>query len=205
MALLSLQVGKFYLLEGLGIGATLGLLVAVEHLAVVVLHHLDAVPLVFVRGLVALDLAHRVLNLSLELLLFVVEFVFQGQEVLIERDAITEKRFVAASLVLLVDFAVLEQLDLGLHRGDLLVQVEDDVVVDDVGLTAALLSVGQLLNFVRRLLQVRVTLELPVDDRSGGSLVDIVIVSSILDVACGAGAGASSRSYSAYSDDGRLS
>ena len=205
MALLSLQVGKFYLLEGLGIGATLGLLVAVEHLAVVVLHHLDAVPLVFVRGLVALDLAHRVLNLSLELLLFVVEFVFQGQEVLIERDAITEKRFVAASLVLLVDFAVLEQLDLGLHRGDLLVQVEDDVVVDDVGLTAALLSVGQLLNFVRRLLQVRVTLELPVDDRSGGSLVDIVIVSSILDVSRGAGAGASSRSYSAYSDDGRLS
>ena len=73
---------------------------------------------------------------------------------LVKRDAIAQKRFVAASLVLLVNFTVLEQLDLSLHRRDLLVQVQNDIFVDDIGLTSAFLSSGKLLDLVGGLLQV---------------------------------------------------
>ena len=81
-----------------------------------------------------------VLDACLEFLLLVVELVLKRQEMLIEWDSISEKRFIATSLVLLVHFLILQELDLGLHGGDLLMEVEDDVVVDHVGLASLLLS-----------------------------------------------------------------
>ena len=39
--------------------------------------------------------------------LFIVEFIFQGKEVFVERDTISEERFIAGSLVLLVNFSIL--------------------------------------------------------------------------------------------------
>ena len=51
--------------------------------------------------------------------MLIIELVLKSQEVLIKRDSIAEKRFIAACLVLLVDLLVLEQLDFGLHDCDL--------------------------------------------------------------------------------------
>lgn len=45
---------------------------------------------------------------------------------LIERDSVAEERFIATGLVLLVNLLVLQQLDLGLHDGDLTLKVVDD-------------------------------------------------------------------------------
>ena len=68
--------------------------------------------LVLIVGLVTLDLRLSVLNAALHLFLLIVELVLEGQEVLIKRDAVSEERLVPAGLVLLVDFLILEQLDL---------------------------------------------------------------------------------------------
>ena len=105
---------------------------AVHNFAIVILHDLDPVPFVFVRGLIILNLILHSSDTLLHLLLLVVEFIFQSQEVLIERDAITEQGFVPTSLILLIDFLLLQQLDLGFHSSDLLVQIQNDVVVDHI-------------------------------------------------------------------------
>lgn len=51
---------------------------------------------------------------------------------LVKRDTVPQERLVTARLVLLIHFLVLKELYLRLHRGDLLVQVEDDILVNDV-------------------------------------------------------------------------
>ena len=99
----------------------LSFLKSIEHFSVVVLKHFDSVTLVLVRCLVAINLILSVLYASFELLLLVVELVLEGQEMLVEGDAVAEERFIATGLVLLVDLLIFEQLDLALHSGDLLV------------------------------------------------------------------------------------
>ena len=118
------------------------------------LHDFDSVPLVFIGELVTLNLILGILNTRLELLLLVVELVLEGQEVLIQRNSISQKRFIAASLVLLVHFLVFQQLDGGLHRRDLLVQVEDDLIMDGTLLPVHLFPSSHLLNFVSSRCQV---------------------------------------------------
>ena len=63
---------------------------------------------VIVRGFITFNLALSSSNPLLEVFLLVVEFVLQGQEMLVERDAVTQERFIARGLVLLIDFTVLE-------------------------------------------------------------------------------------------------
>jgi hypothetical protein len=62
----------------------------------------------------------------LELALLVVVLVLQGQEVLVKRNSVAEKSFVARSLVLLIDFTRLEKFDLQFHGRDLLLQVVNE-------------------------------------------------------------------------------
>ena len=140
--------------------------------------------LVLVGGLVTLDLSLSIPHFLLELLLLVVEFVLKGKEMLIKRDSVTEKRFIATGLILLVHLAVLEEFDLLLHGGDLLVQIQDDIVMDSISLTISLLSSGKLTDFVRSLLQFGVTFEFLIDDRASVALVNIVIGGGKLDVSC---------------------
>jgi hypothetical protein len=62
----------------------------------------------------------------LELALLVVVLVLQGQEVLVKRNSVAEKSFVARSLVLLIDFTRLEKFYLQFHGRDLLLQVVNE-------------------------------------------------------------------------------
>ena len=150
--------------------------------------------LALVAGLVALDLILRILHTRLQLLLLVVELVFQGQEVLVQGNTVTQKRFIATCLVLLVDLLVLEHLDLVLHRSDLSMQIENDVLVNGIRLPVLLPSRGQLLDLVGSLRQFGVTLELFVEDGAGSPRIHIEMIRCKLNVACcSATASASSR------------
>ena len=130
--------------------------------------------LVLIVGLVALDLRLSVLNAALHLFLLIVELVLEGQEVLIERNTVTQQRLVPTRLVLLIHFLVLQQLDLRLHRRNLLVQIHDDVLVDGRLLGALGGAGGSCLDLLGSLLEVRVTLKLLVNDRSRSTLIHIV-------------------------------
>ena len=157
---------------------------AVLELGVVSLHDFDSVPLVIIGGLVTLNLILGILNTRLELLLLVVELVLESQEMLIQRNSISQKRFIAASLILLVHFLVLQQLDGGLHRRDLLVQVEDDLIMDGTLLSVHLFPSSHLLNFVSSRCQVGVTLVLIVNDGACSSLINIIVSRCKLGIAC---------------------
>ena len=154
---------------------------------------------VLVGGFVALDLILSSFHSSSQLLLLVIEFVFESQEVFIERDTVTEKRFIATSLILLVDFLVLEHFDLGLHGSDLLVEVQDDIIMDHICLSILLLPASKLSDLVSGLLQVGMTLKFLVDE-AGSSLIDVVVSGSILDIGGASCLLSSSSSYSAYSN-----
>jgi len=120
----------------------------------VVLHDFDPVALVLVAGLVALNVVFGILNARLELLLLVVEFVLERQEVFVEGNTVAKKRFIATGLILLVDLLVFEELDAGLHGGNLFVEVQNDVIVD-LALLPYIFSPGlQLLDFVGGLRQL---------------------------------------------------
>ena len=186
-----------HLLEGLLISALLGLFVAVKHLSVIVLHNLDTVTLVLIGSLVSFDIGLCVLDLSLEFFLFVVKLVLQSQEVLIQRNTVSQERFIATSLVLLVNFLVLKELDLVLHCGDLLVQIENDVVVNGFRFAALLLALSQRLDFVCRLLQVRVSLKFLVDNGACCSLINVIVTRCVLHIAGRGSTAASCSSYSA--------
>ena len=116
---------------------------------------------------------------------------------LIEGDTVSQERLIAIGLVLLVDLLVLKQLDLGLHGGDLLVEIQYDVVMDGIRFSASLPLVRRLFDFLCRLLKVRVALELLVDDGASRTRIDIEVSACKLDIASGCTA-ACSRSYSAY-------
>ena len=161
------------------------LLEAILNLPEVVLHDLNSVALVLVVRFVALDVVLGLLDARLELFLLVVELVLKGQEVLIEWNTVSQKRFIAASLVLLVDLLVLEQLDRSLHRCNLPMQVENDVFPDGGLVHIGLLSRRQLLNLVSGLGQLRVTLEFPINDWSGSPFINIVVRRRKLHVARG--------------------
>ena len=151
------------------------LLEAILNLLEVVLHDLNSVALVLVVGFVTLNVILGLLDARLELFLLVVELVLKGQEVLVEWNTVSQKRFIAASLVLLIDLLVLEQLDRSFHRRDLSVQVENDVFPDGGLVHVCLLSRCQFLNLVRGLGQLRVTLEFPINDWPGSPLINIVV------------------------------
>ena len=141
----------------------------------VVLHDLNAMALVLVTSLVALNLVLCVFDPRLQLLLLVVKFVLEGQEMLIERDTVPQERLIAACLILLIDLLVLEELDLRLHGGDLLVQVKDNVLMNGILLGVSMLARLQLLHFLGRCRHIRMTLELRIDNRACVSCIDIII------------------------------
>ena len=150
---------QHHLLESLRVKPVLGLLKAIHHFAVVVLHDFDAVTLALVAGLVALDLILSVLHTRLQLLLLIVKLVLQCKEVLVQRDTVTQKRFIAACLVLLVNLLILEHLDLVLHGGNLAMQVQNDVFMNGIRLAVFLPPRRQLLDLVSGLRQFRVALK----------------------------------------------
>ena len=81
---------------------------AVQDLAIVILHDLNPVPLVLIRGLIVLDLFLHSSDPLLHILLLVVKLILQGQEVLIERDAVAKQSFIPTGLVLLIDLLLLQ-------------------------------------------------------------------------------------------------
>ena len=186
------------LLEGFLVCSLLGVLKTVHIFLVVGLHDLDLVTLVLIRGLIALNLLLSVPHTAIQLLLLVIELVFERQEVLIEGDTVSQERLIAIGLVLLVDLLVLQQLDLCFHSGDLLVEVQDDVVMDGIRFSASLPLVSRLFDFFCRLLKVRVTFEFLVDDRASCPCIDIEVSASKFDIACGCSTACSRSSYSAY-------
>jgi len=56
---------------------------------------------------------------------FIVEFVFQGQEMLVQRDLVPQERLISRSAIFLLDLLLLEHLNLSLHGSDLPLQVID--------------------------------------------------------------------------------
>lgn len=127
---------------------------AVQNLAIVILHDLDAVSLVLIGSLIILNILLHCTDTLLHILLLVVELIFEGQEVLIQRNAIAKQSFIATSLILLVDLLLLQQLDLGFHRGDLLVQIQNDVIVDHICFSAPFSLSRHFFDFISCLLQV---------------------------------------------------
>lgn len=119
-----------------------------------IVHDFNAVALVLVRCLIALNFVLSIADSSFELLLLVVELVFQGQEMLVKRDSITEKRFITTGLILLIDFLIFEQLDLSFHGCNLLVEIKNDVIVDQSCFTVFLLPASELSDFISSLLQI---------------------------------------------------
>ena len=89
------------------------------NLLVFTLQYVDAMSGSVILVLILLNFIFLQLDLFLELSLLVVEFILQSQEMFVKRNTVTEERFIAACLVLLIDFLVLEQLDFSLHDGDL--------------------------------------------------------------------------------------
>lgn len=162
-----------------------------------IVHDFDTVALVLVRCLIALNLVLSIADSSFELLLLVVELVFQSQEMLVKRDSITEKRFIATCLVLLIDFLVFKQLDLSFHGRNLLVEIQNDVIMDQSCFTVFLLPAGELSDFISSLLQIGMTLEFLINDGSSCPLVHIVERWCIFNIAAGYAATLSS-SCSAY-------
>ena len=150
--------------------------------------------LAFVAGLVALDLILSILHTRLQLLLLIVKLVLQCKEVLIQGDTVTQKRFIAACLVLLVNLLILEHLDLVLHGGNLAMQVQNDVFMNGIRLAVFLPPRRQLLDLVSGLRQFRVALKFLVKDGTGSPRVHIEVIRCKLDVASlSASAPASSR------------
>lgn len=90
--------------------------------------------------LLAVDLVLLALALLVKLILFIVVFVLQRQEVFIERNAVAQQRLVTGGLVFLVNLTILQLLNLQLHRGDLLLEVVDELDVEvlaDLGVLRA--------------------------------------------------------------------
>lgn len=56
---------------------------------------------------------------------FIVEFVFQGQEMLVQRDLVPQERLISRSAIFLLNLLLLEHLNLSLHGSDLPLQVID--------------------------------------------------------------------------------
>jgi hypothetical protein len=106
--------GGFFVVFGLG-----------RNFFVLSFENLNLVVALLVRILLLFDFIFHSFDLLPEEVLFVVKFVFQSQEVLVEGDAVSQKSFIAAGLVLLINLFLLEQLDLVLHINDLFLEVED--------------------------------------------------------------------------------
>ena len=111
----------------------------------------------------SVDVLEHHLNLFGQTVLFVVIFVFKGQEMLVEGDAVPEQSLVAGGLVLLVNFAFLQKLDLGFVGGDLSVKVIDELEVDVSAGIFRCVSLGPCLSLLGVLLQRGVALKLLVD------------------------------------------
>lgn len=62
--------------------------------------------------------------------LFIVEFILKSKEVFVERDTVSEERFIAGSLVFLINFSVLKQLYFCFHSCDLLLKVVNVVELE---------------------------------------------------------------------------
>ena len=88
---------------------------------------------VFLGIVFLLSALHLILSgskLLFKSVLFIVEFILQSKEVFVERDTVSEERFIAGSLVLLVDFSVLKQLYFCFHGCDLLLKVVNVVELE---------------------------------------------------------------------------
>lgn len=74
-------------------------------------------------------LVHRLQSLFPGIL-FVIEFVLKSQEMLVQGNSVAKQSLVTGRLVFLINFAILEHLDLTLHDGDLSLEQESVGLVE---------------------------------------------------------------------------
>ena len=100
--------------------------------------------------------------------MFVVELVFQSQEVLVQGNSVSQQGFVARGFIFLVDFSVLEQFDLMFHYHNLFLEVKDQLLFQAFGH----LALSPLGNFLLLLvvfgLQIGIAFKFFVDEASVG-------------------------------------
>ena len=131
-----------------------------RNLLVLLLENLDLVLLADVAVRVMLHLLLQRQSLLLERALLVVELALQGEEVLVERDAVAQKRFVTRSFVLLVDLAIFQKLDLRFHSSDLLLQIADVLLLNLLASGSICLPLNRLLLCFGLALEVGAAFEL---------------------------------------------
>ena len=139
------------------------LLVVLEiglHVVVALLEDLDSAVLFLVFGLLLANLLLHQLLVLVQAIPFVVELVFQGQDVLVQRDLVLQQGLVRRGLILDLDLLLLETHNLSLHDNDLLLQVVDVLLLQITSQLIVLVSAESPLLLLYRSLQVGEALEL---------------------------------------------
>lgn len=129
-------------------------------LLVFLLERLDALLLGLVVVVFALVVLLKRLLLLVKVVLFVVVLVFEGEEVLVQRDVVPEEGLVARDFVFLFDFAVFQKFYLKFVASDLLLQVLDQVNFNFAGQGLVRLFCATRFLLVVLLFQVGTTFEL---------------------------------------------
>jgi hypothetical protein len=89
-----------------------------------------------------------------EVVLLIVELGFKSEEMLVERDFITQESLITVSLVLLVDLTILEKLNLSFHQHDLSLHVQDVLLFQMLSHLILILFMSPLLLHLMTPLQV---------------------------------------------------
>lgn len=106
--------------------------------------NLNLVFLFVVCFLVGHNFSVSLLHVLFQVIVLIVVLVFECKEVFIKRNSVLEKRLVATGLVLLLDLLVFQHLNFEFHHGNLLVQIENDVIFQLCILFFLSLCVGSL-------------------------------------------------------------
>ena len=106
-------------------GVLFTLLEVLRDLLVLSFFNLDLSLLVFILVLFFFDFTQFEGIVLLEVVFFDVELVLKSQEVLVERNVVSQENFVTLSLIFLLDFTLLKALKLTLHQCNLFVKIVD--------------------------------------------------------------------------------
>lgn len=131
------------------------------------LEYLNLVSLVLVGLFLLAVLLEEAGNELIELVLLVVVFVLEGEEVLVKRDAVSQEGLITASLVLLVYLSVLQEFYLRLHQHNLLLQVQDVLFFEILSNLVFSLLLSLLLLLLVTALEVGISLKFLVTRRTG--------------------------------------
>ena len=87
--------------------------------------------LLFIWSLLFSDFLISDLNRLFQVILLIVELFFQGEEMLIQRNTISQQGFVTRCLVFLIDLPIFQKFDFVLHKDDLFLKIQN-VLISEV-------------------------------------------------------------------------